>query len=143
MGESSIFGVGSSQKSLPTSDPIAMARQSKLIKEQWDDYKKRFQPVEDQLINDVSGTKYHTKYNQEGLDNAQGLVNTAYGAAKDMQERDQQRIGISYTPQQQQAMDSTMNIDQSRSLDNATNNARQADIDRKNTVISGGLGGVA
>jgi hypothetical protein len=143
MGESSIFGIGSSQKSLPTSDPIAMAKQSKLIKEQWDDYKKRFRPVEDQLINDVSGTKYHTKYNQEGLDNAQGLVNTAYGSAKEMQARDQQRIGVSYTPQQQQAMDSAVNIYQSKTLDNTTNNARQADIDRKNAVISGGLSGVA
>jgi hypothetical protein len=60
-----------------------------------------------------------------------------------MQNRDMARMGITNNAQQQQAMDTTVDINKSQSMDNATNSARQWDIDRKNAVISGGLGNTA
>lgn len=120
-------------------DEFASGKRATLIRAQWDDYKKRFRPVEDKLISDM-GTGIHSKFNQEGLDNAQKSVNTAYVGAVDMQNRDMARIGITNNAQQQQAMDTTVDINKSQSMDNATNSARQWDIDRKNAVISGGLG---
>ena len=120
-------------------DEVASGQRAALIRTQWDDYKKRFRPVENKLIQDM-GTGIHTTFNQEGLETAQKSVNTAYGSAVDMQNRDMSRMGAANTVQQQQAMDTTVDINKSQSMDNATNSARQWDIDRKNAVISGGLG---
>ncbi len=120
-------------------DEVASRKRAELIRAQWDDYKKRFRPVEDKLIADM-GTGIHSTFNQEGLETAQKSVNTAYGGAVDMQNRDMARMGITNNAQQQQAMDTTVDINKSQSMDNATNSARQWDIDRKNAVISGGLG---
>ena len=120
-------------------DEVASGQRAALIRTQWDDYKKRFRPVENKLIQDM-GTGIHTTFNQEGLETAQKSVNTAYGGAVDMQNRDMSRMGAANTVQQQQAMDTTVDINKSQSMDNATNSARQWDIDRKNAVISGGLG---
>lgn len=119
-------------------DEVASAKRAKLMKAQWQDYKTRFRPVEDKLIEDM-GTGIHTKFNQEGLDTARKSVDTAYGGAVDMQNRDMSRMGVANTAQQQQAMDTTVDVNKSQSMDNATNSARQWDIDRKNAVISGGL----
>jgi hypothetical protein len=123
-------------------DEVASGKRAALIRAQWSDYKQRFRPVEDKLISDM-GSGIHSKFNQEGLENAQKSVNTAYGGAVDMQNRDMARMGITNNAQQQQAMDATVDINKSQSMDNATNSARQWDIDRKNAVISGGLGNTA
>ena len=123
-------------------DEVASERRAKLIRDQWNDYKKRFRPVENKLIADM-GTGIHSTFNQEGLDTARKSVNTAYGGAVDMQNRDMARMGLTNNAQQQQAMDTTVDINKSQSMDNATNSARQWDIDRKNAVISGGLGNTA
>ena len=123
-------------------DEVASGKRAALIRTQWDDYKKRFRPVEDKLISDM-GTGIHSTFNQEGLDTARKSVDTAYGGGVDMQNRDMARMGITNNAQQQQAMDTTVDINKSQSMDNATNSARQWDIDRKNAVISGGLGNTA
>lgn len=129
-------GDGSTPESF---DRDASTKRARLVRDQWKDYKTRFQPVEDQIIKDM-GSGIHTKFNQEGIDMAKKSVDTAYAGAQSMENRDRERIGMGLSDTQKTAQQTQYDTAKSASSANAVNTANQWDIDRRNAVVSGGLG---
>lgn len=126
--------------SVPESfDRAASTKRASLVRDQWNDYKTRFQPVEQKII-DAMGTGINTTFNEAGQQEAQKAVDTAFTTAKATAGRDQARFGINLTPQQSRAQDTVMQVEKAASMANAKNTATQWDIDRRNAVMSGGLG---
>jgi hypothetical protein len=120
-------------------DRDASNKRAFLVRDQWRDYKQRFQPVENQIINDM-GSGVHTRFNQEGVDTARRGVDTAYAGAQAMENRDRERMGMGLSDAQKAAQQTQVNMQKSASSANAVNTANQWDIDRRNAVVSGGLG---
>lgn len=136
--------MGGSSPSTPESfDRVASEKRAGLVREQWDDYKTRFQPVENKLINDMGGSGSHTTYNDLGVTNAKLGAKTAYAGAADMEQRDRQRLGQGLSDTQVQAQSTNKAMAASAGIATAVNQASQADIDRKNAVMSAGLGSVS
>jgi hypothetical protein len=132
--------MGGSSPSTPESfDRAASTKRASLVRQQWEDYKTRFQPVENKLINDM-GTGEHTTFNEAGIATANRAADTAYSSAADMEQRDRQRLGQGLNGLQLQAQQSNNNMARSAGTATAVNQASQADIDRKNAVMSAGLG---
>ena len=132
--------MGGSSPSTPESfDRAASTKRASLVRQQWEDYKTRFQPVENKLINDM-GTGEHTTFNEAGIATANRAADTAYSSAADMEQRDRQRLGQGLNELQLQAQQSNNNMARSVGTATAVNQASQADIDRKNAVMSAGLG---
>ena len=133
--------MGGSSPSTPESfDRAASEKRAGLVREQWDDYKTRFQPVENKLISDMGGSGSHTTYNDAGIANANLAANTAYASAADMEQRDRQRLGQGLSATQVQAQSTNNAMAKSAGTATAVNQASQSDIDRKNSVMSAGLG---
>lgn len=120
-------------------DRVASQKRADLVQQQWDDYKQRFQPVETQIINQM-GHGTQSMFNDQGIAEAQSMVNTAYDNSVGSTARDVARYGINLTPGQKTANDMSTALSKSTSMANATNTARQWDQDRRNAVMSGGLG---
>lgn len=123
-------------------DRAASTKRANLVREQWVDYKKRFQPVENQLIKDM-GTGRHTIYNEDGIKAANDAATTAYASAAEMEQRDRERMGQGLSSIQLQAQRTNNDIAKSTGTVTAVNQASQADMDRKNAVMSSGLGAAA
>lgn len=136
------MGGGGKQEVPESFDRQSSMKRAALVRDQWDDYKTRFQPVEDQLINDM-GSGIHTRFNAEGVQRAQQGVETAFNSAKGSAMRDYSRMGQNVTGDQRKAMETGFNLEKSASMADATNTARQWDEDRRNAVMSGGLGQAA
>lgn len=120
-------------------DRDASTKRAFLVRDQWRDYKQRFQPIEDQIIKNM-GSGIHTQFNQEGVDMARKSVDTAYAGAQSMENRDRERMGMGLNDAQKSAQSTQFDTQKSASSANAVNTASQWDIDRRNAVISGGLG---
>ncbi|MGZ5029518.1 MAG: hypothetical protein ACXWAT_00330 [Methylobacter sp.] len=127
--------------SVPESfDRAASMKRAALVRDQWDDYKTRFQPIEDSLVDKVSGGGLHTTFNNAGLAQAQKGVDTAFTSAVGSQARDLSRFGQSYNKDQLSAFNTNMDLAKTTAGANAVNTASMADIDRKNAVMTTGLG---
>lgn len=134
---------GSSPPTPESFDREASTKRANLVREQWDDYKARFQPVENRLISDMNGVGGHTKFNPQGIKTAKLSANSAYASAADMEMRDRSRLGQGLNAGQAQALKTENAIAKSQGMGTAINTASQADIDRKNAVMGGGLGSAA
>jgi hypothetical protein len=135
--------MGGSSPATPESfDRNASNKRADLVRQQWDDYKTRLQPVENKLITDM-GTGNHTAFNDAGVATAQRAADTAYTSAADMENRDRARMGQGLSATQAQAQQTNNDMARSAGTATAVNTASQADIDRKNTVMSSGLGSAA
>jgi len=135
--------MGGSSPATPESfDRNASNKRADLVRQQWDDYKTRFQPVENKLISEM-GQGDHTSFNGAGIATAQRAADTAYTSAADMESRDRARMGQGLNATQVQAQQTNNAMARSAGTATAVNTASQADIDRKNTVMSSGLGSAA
>ena len=125
-------------------DIYAQIHYASLINSQWDDYQKRFQPQESNLIDQINGDGgLQTTFLPKELENANTDVNTAFDSAKGQQSRDMSRYGQAMTDDQTTAQDTVANLSQASALANANNKTIQQDQDMKNGIMSGGLGEVA
>jgi hypothetical protein len=134
---------GGSSNNIPSAtDMVASKANADLINQQWEDYKTRFVPQENKLI-DQMGTGLQTKFLPKALDNAQTGVNNAFTSANGQQARDLSRYGQTQTTDQATAQATNSSLAQSASLANANNTAIQNDQNLRTSVLSGGLGAAA
>ena len=134
---------GGSSNNIPSAtDMVASKANADLINQQWEDYKTRFVPQENKLI-DQMGTGLQTKFLPKALDNAQTGVNNAFTSANGQQARDLSRYGQAQTADQATAQATNSSLAQSASLANANNTAIQNDQNLRTSVLSGGLGAAA
>jgi hypothetical protein len=105
-----------------------------LARSQWADYQRRFQPVEDQLIDAVTGT--------EMLDKRLSAISvnnkSAFDAAAQNTAMTRQRYGINPSQQQQASLSNMDAIAATRADADARNNIRTATYDRNMAAIAGG-----
>lgn len=120
-------------------DKAAMKKRASLLQQQWDDYKTRFMPVEQQVI-DTAGTGYHTNLLEGDLKNAKAGVNAAYANVANMSDRSNDRFGIADNPAVNTAYSNDTSAAQAATMNNATNTARNWDLDRRNAMVSGSAG---
>ncbi|MGZ4968044.1 MAG: hypothetical protein ACXV8O_01395 [Methylobacter sp.] len=134
--------MGGSSSTPESFDRVASTKRSNLVRQQWDDYKARFQPTEDNLISQM-GTGIHTTFNDAGLATAQNSVDTAFSNADASQARDLSRYGQGYNAGQLENYKTNSDIAKSTAGANAVNTASEWDIDRRNAAVSGGLSDAA
>lgn len=126
-------GGGGSTQNYEADFPMAL-----LAREQWNDYKARFLPIERKLIKEgTSETQFLTEPNM-----ARKAVNQSFDAQSGTMNRDMSRMGITMTPDQQAAADQNMNLAKASTMVGEANGARNNAWDRINGVMSGGLSSV-
>lgn len=134
---------GGGGNSVPESfDRAASEKRAGLVREQWQDYQTRFQPVENQIINEMGSGK-NTTLNAGNVARAQAGTDTAYSNAAGSMNRDYQRYGQGMTQNQDQALMTNFNTNLAASKANATNQATLQDADMRQQVVGGGLGSIS
>lgn len=120
-------------------DTYAQKKRAALIREQWDDYKTRFHPWEDKLV-DLSG-------NNEILNNAtkfaQKSVDDSFYAQKGVIQRNNERFGINPNRIGNNADKRKLGLAKTLATVNAKNQAIDYAISRKNSILTEGLGASA
>jgi len=123
-------GGGGSTQNYEASIPFAL-----LAREQWRDYKKRFMPIEKQLISE--GTNQGQFLTEPQM--AQNSVNQAFNTQSGSMSRDLARRGVSMTPDEQSAANHGLEMAKTSALVGESNDARNNVWDRINGVMNGGL----
>ncbi|EGR3070231.1 hypothetical protein DMW20_11760 [Vibrio parahaemolyticus] len=127
------YGVGSY-----SGDHAAENTYIDLYKAMYEDYKKRFEPYQEILMNAATST--------EMLDEQLGRISATTARTRQQAEQtaamNRGRLGIEQTQTQQQANENRMGISSALSDINAKNMARESAYDNyQNVMTGGGLGG--
>lgn len=108
---------------------------AKIAREQWQDYKTRFQPLENKLMGYVNN-KEGFKADNRGL--AVGKVNQAFGMLPAQTERRLGSYGIQMNPQQKEQFQRQSALQQSLGQVQAGNVSNRLSEDQIKGIISGG-----
>lgn len=108
----------------------------KLYRAQWNDWKARFAPYVDRLADKATDPGFLT----EQADMAAASVTNAYGTARQGLDMQRQGMGLSQTPQQQQAEQRKMAVAESADTNTAYNQARISARDLQDQILAGGMG---
>ena len=136
LGKSILGGGGSAPSQVASNEFAAVTQQ------QWSDYVNTFMPIENQLI------QYATSPTtvSDAMSTASTGVQNAYAAQQGTQQRQNQELGVTLTPQQQAAQKRDSAISQSLADVSAQNNARDLATQNQQSILgnpvpSTGLGG--
>ncbi|MCA9340021.1 MAG: hypothetical protein KDA17_03875 [Candidatus Saccharibacteria bacterium] len=119
----------------PGGDHYAQNMNAWLHRQQWEDYKRRFQPVEQQLIHETMDS---TELLDERLSAISATANQAFDSAMINADIVRGRYGIHQGESQAQANLKRMMRDNSASVADAKNNTRTHTYDRNMNTIAGG-----
>ena len=109
---------------------------ARIYRNQWTDWKNRFQPRLEQLAGYV-GTGELTRQSVGLAENS--MQNAIYSNARTF-ERNNERLGIQMTPAQEKAAARTANLTMAAATTDAMNRARIAGEDRDMQILAGGAG---
>lgn len=126
-------GGGGSTQNYEASLPYAL-----LAREQWQDYKKRFLPIERQLISEGTNDMQYLTEPQM----AKTAVDQAFANQPGAMARGLARTGVTMTPGEQTASDQSLNMAKASTAVAEANDARNNVWDRQNSIMSGGLSAV-
>lgn len=118
------------------SSDYASQLRAKIAREQWADYKTRFQPLEDKLLNFASNKE--NNINKARAD-AAGRVETMYGGAQGQTERRLQSYGLQITPEVQGRISKRLGLDKSLANVQAQNMAARDTENQMSGIVGGGL----
>ena len=109
-----------------------------VLMQQYSDYQRRFQPLENQLM----GQTMYTNPNlvNDEIAQGQGFVNNAFSTQAAQHQRSLQSFGLAPDQRTQQANNISSAIGRSASIVDAANRIRQNVTDRSRAIISGGAG---
>lgn len=126
-------GGGGSTQHYEADLPFAM-----IARAQWNDYKRRYMPIEQQLIREGTNDA------QYGVDSqmAKDSVGDAFGLQSGATARDMGRMGVTMSPDEQAAADQNMSIAKTSAMVGEANGARDNVWDRINGVMNGGLSSI-
>jgi hypothetical protein len=117
----------------PTKFGSASWHIGELTRKEWEDYKTRFQPYDQKLINIATGKED----NEAAIARARGLASASFDNSNWMKVRNRERLGLSSTADE---MNSSMRMrDTNKTLAelSAVNNTRLAGEDRDMKIMSG------
>tara|TARA_R110000803_G_scaffold106733_1_gene174817 strand:+ start:9264 stop:9836 length:573 start_codon:yes stop_codon:yes gene_type:complete len=123
------FGINSTDKDYASKTRAAITR------EQWEDYKARFQPYEDRLA---------AIYNNGGLLEGEAeripeAVNQSFSTMRGIADRNLSRYGITPTSDQSVSRDRMAGLDQVLAQVDAQNNLMATADQRKDKIMTGGI----
>lgn len=115
-------------------DHYGAEMRSYILREQYRDYQRRFQPIEEQFIDDTMSTKMlDDRLSQISVNSDRAFDTAGTNAAVRSG-----RYGISQNPAEQAAWKRRMDYTRAMSTADARNNARTHDYDRRMSNIFGG-----
>ena len=118
-------------------DNAASQTRADLARQQWEDYKARFQPVEDELFR-----RYSSRDDlNDMLGDARDTTNAQFGIARAGMERNAGRYGLNRTQRQKGARDDQLGLAKALTTTNLENTTRQQWEDERNRLLTG-AGGV-
>jgi hypothetical protein len=117
-------------------DTSASELKAKIAREQWEDYKTRFQPLENILLG-YAGNK--GKFVSDAMGQAQTGVNNAYSGGQAQTERRLQSYGLQVTPEVQQRIAGKLQFQKGLAGVQAQNMAARQAEDQVSSIIGGGL----
>jgi|LWDU01.1.fsa_nt_gi hypothetical protein len=128
---------GDSPKNYESFDREAAKQRAELTREQWDDYKTRFSPWEEKLI------AFNQDENVSGLaqTRARGGVGMAFNSGRGQYARNQSRLGLGTTLDASESR--TLALGKASATAQAVNDARTYTTDRKEKIMTSGLGAAA
>lgn len=120
----------------PGDPTTASGMRARIAREQWADYKQRFQPIENTLLYDASNPKQYADKNR-GL--ALDRVNKVYSQGVPQTERRLESYGLEITPEMQNRIAKRLNYDKGLSQVQAANMSDRLSKDQLQAVVGGGL----
>ncbi|KZZ72500.1 hypothetical protein A3765_28535 [Oleiphilus sp. HI0130] len=106
---------------------------------QWNDYLKRFAPVENMLFDRLNDTEHKPQaVNKAGLTMA-----SAFDKSQDQLDRSMSRYGLNMTPAQTQRQDKEFALEKTAAVAGAKNGMRIAKDDQETGIVAGGLSTLA
>lgn len=136
-GRASVMGRVLGKEDKPQNTTSASDTYARLIREQWDDYRTRFAPYEDQMIALANGQEDNLLSEQRAVSAAGAGFNSSMGTLG----RDRQRLGLGVSAEEA-ANESRMGAGlRTAAMVGAANKARLHSQDRDNMILAGGLGG--
>jgi hypothetical protein len=118
-------------------DRASAEHRAKLTREQWEDYKTRYQPWEDKLISFADDPTVK----QQGVDYAKTAVDNTYNVGLGQYTRNRMRLGES--PKLDALESRQLRLGKAKSMAQAVNDARNYADDRKEKVQTSGLSSAA
>ena len=106
---------------------------AQVTRAQWEDYKLRYAPIVENLVNSVVGENA-AKMSQQVVNNASGFVDTAFQNARGTAERTASAYGLSMPAMSQRSSA----LEKAKQKVNAINQTRRS-INERNTQIATGL----
>lgn len=123
-------------KNSKSGPPHAASLRAQIAREQWADYKKRFQPIENVLLGYANNRQEFASKNKE---QAVGRVESQYGRAQPQIERRLSSYGLQITPEMQQRIAKRLNYDKGLARVQAANVSNRLSKDQTQAIIGGGL----
>jgi len=116
--------------------PEASTLRAQIAREQWADYKERFQPIENVLLGYANNPQ---QYKQEAKDAALGRVGDVYNRAPEQIERRMTAYGLQVTPQDRGRIQQKTNYQRGLASVQAANMTDRLSEDQLKGIIGGGL----
>lgn len=113
----------------------ASENMAKIARAEWEDYKKRFVPIENRLISEVSDRSLYEEAAERGAQN----VGLAFDSQLGINERNNQRLGITQTAEQQEQFTRQAGLQRSLAQVEASNRGREAIDERNLNIMAGGI----
>lgn len=112
---------------------------AKIHRAQWEDYRKRFAPVEDMLFSRLNDSTHAN----EAVDKAGLTMAKSFDAGRKQTDREMSRYGVRSTGDQAEASERTFGLKKAAATAGARNATRTAMEDQKMGIMAGGLSTVA
>mgnify|MGYP005811128729 CR=1 FL=1 len=122
----------------PGSDTYAQDMNAYIARQQWEDYQRRFQPVERQLIDETMGRELLDKR----LSSISAITDTSFDSALRNARMTREMYGAGQTNQQRQYEDRRMDLGRSTAIADARNSTRTRIHDRNMDTLAGGSSAV-
>jgi hypothetical protein len=106
-----------------------------IYRDQWDDYVKRFFPLENELVDTYNNPAVHSRI----IGAATQKVATGFDAAEGSYARGMARYGMSPDAQVKAEADRSFNLGRSLATVDAKNRTRQALLERDQGMLAGGM----
>lgn len=116
-------------------DEAAAENQADLARAEYDDYKRRFVPIENELINQIGNRGLYA----ENANRASSAVADAYAGTAGEYQRGLSRYGVTQTGEEQANQSRQMGLSMAANTAEAVNRSRANTKNRSTQVLAGGI----
>ncbi len=114
-------------------DQYANKTRARIARAEWDDYKRRFQPVENQMMAYATSTD-----DGRSVGRAQESIAAGFDSAQGQYDRNMSRYGLNQTPEQDASYKRNMALNEASATASGISGARQVEEERRIGLMGGG-----